>query len=225
MAIGSLKLSSSNRAIAETEKAVHLLEQKERLEAAIEEGDASLSIDLAKAFLETIFKTILSDRLESPNLDQKFYSLFKEVKNNLEFNHEKDINEKISKLAGQIVHVITELRNTYGSASHGNDGYHLNPLTMDEVEFVVSAVDGLAAFLYKKHRQTIEPSNHFRLNYDDYPEFNDWLDEQYEGYTLPLSSASEMSFTASQMIFELDMASYREILIQYTQSEQEDEDE
>ena len=59
----SFRLRLSTRAIAETEEAIHLIEQKERLEAAIQAQDSALSIDLSKAFLESIFKTIISDRL------------------------------------------------------------------------------------------------------------------------------------------------------------------
>lgn len=221
----SFRLSLSTRAIAETDTAVHLIEQKERLESAIQSRDPSLSIDLSKAFLESVFKTIISDRIEDPNLRKEFFPLFRDVKDNLQFSDDEDISDKISRLAGSVVNVTNELRNRYGAASHGGDGYHQNPLRMKEVEFVLSSVDGLAAFLYSKHRETLEPEDHLRIQYDDYPEFNDWLDGQFDGFSMNLSESRTLEFTASQMLFERDPAAYREMLIQYSGTEEEDDDE
>lgn len=220
----NFKLSLSTRAIAETDTAVHLIEQKERLESAIQSRDPSLSIDLSKAFLESIFKTIISDRIEEPNLRKEFFPLFRDVKDNLQFSEDDDISDKISRLAGSVVNVTNELRNRYGAASHGGDGYHQNPLRMNEVEFVLSSVDGLAAFLYSKHRDTLEPEEHLRIQYDDYPEFNDWLDGQFDGFSMNLSENRALEFTASEMLFERDAAAYREMLIQYSGTEEEDDE-
>ena len=63
-------LFSSTKAIAGSAEAVHFLEQKDRLEQAVVRKDSALALDMAKAFLESVFKTILSDRLDNPNLDQ-----------------------------------------------------------------------------------------------------------------------------------------------------------
>tara|TARA_Y100000296_G_scaffold70910_1_gene85916 strand:+ start:2368 stop:3042 length:675 start_codon:yes stop_codon:yes gene_type:complete len=223
--VDTFRLSLSTRAIAETDTATHLIEQKERLESAIQDGDSSLSIDLSKAFLETIFKTIISDREETPNIEKDFYPLFKDVKEHVVFSENGDISEKISRLAGSIVNVTNELRNRYGAASHGDDGYNENPLKMAEVEFVLSSIDGLSAFLYKKHRETLELGTHHRVQYVDYPEFNDWLDEQFDGFSMQLSEKINIQYTASQMLFSQDPSSYREMLIQYTSTEEEDDDE
>ncbi|SFQ34106.1 abortive infection family protein [Enterovibrio norvegicus] len=225
MSNDTFRLRLSTRAVAETDTATHLIEQKERLESAIQEGDSSLSIDLSKAFLESVFKTIISDREETPNLGKDFYPLFNDVKQHVPFSKNDDISQKVSRLAGSIVNVTNELRNRYGAASHGDDGYHENPLRMAEVEFVLSSVDGLAAFLYKKHRETLEPDTHHRIQYDDYPDFNDWLDGQFDGFSLKLSEKINIEYTASQMLFSQDPSGYREMLIQFTSTEEEDDDE
>lgn len=220
----TFRLILSTRAIAETDKATHLIEQKERLESAIQDGDSSLSIDLSKAFLESVFKTIISDRDENPNLNKDFYPLFNDVKQHIPFSANEDIAQKVSRLAGSIVNVTNELRNRYGAASHGDDGYHDNPLRMAEVEFILSSVDGLAAFLYKKHRETLEPDTHHRIQYDDYPDFNDWLDGQFDGFSIRLSERINIEYTASQMLFSQDPSVYREMLIQFTSSEEGDDE-
>ncbi|MFM5239035.1 abortive infection family protein [Aeromonas veronii] len=219
------RLRLSTQAIAETEAAIHLIEQKERLESAIQAQDTALSIDLSKAFLESIFKTIISDRVENPDLRKEFFPLFRDVKDNLTFSNNDDIAEKLSRLAGMIVNVTNELRNRHGAASHGNDGYHQSELTISDVQFITSSVDGLAAFLYKKHRETLEPDNHHRIQYNDYPDFNDWLDGQYDGFSMQLSEQLTIAYTASQMLFNHDLAMYREMLLQYNSTENEDDDD
>ena len=217
------RLNLSTRVLAGTEEAIHLLEQKERLELAVQEKDAPLSIDLSKAFLEAIFKTILNDRVKDPRLEQDFPQLFRSIKDVLPFSQNQDISKKISNLAGTIVHIIPELRNSYGAASHGKDGYHQNPLNISEVEFFVSAVDGLAAFLYKKHKDSIDVSSSQRIHYDDHSEFNEWLDEQ-SNYELTLSTDFKISLKISQALFDQDPEAYREMLIQYSAPEDEEDE-
>lgn len=224
MAENVFRLNLSTQAIAVTDSATHLIEQKERLESAISAADSSLSIDLAKAFLESIFKTIISDREESPQFKKEFFPLFRQVKDHLSFSEDEHVAEKLSNLAGSIVNATGELRNKYGAASHGDDGYHCSPLKMADVEFVISAVDGLAAFLYTKHRETLEPDTHHRILYDDYPEFNDWLNGQFDGYSLRLSEKILIEYSASNMIFTHDLSAYREMLIQYTSTEEDDDE-
>lgn len=225
MTENSFRLRLSTRAIAETEEAIHLIEQKERLEAAIQAQDSALSIDLSKAFLESIFKTIISDRLETPDLRKEFFPLFRDVKDNLVFSSNDDIADKLSRLAGSIVSVTNELRNRYGAASHGNDGYHRSEFTMGDVEFIASSVDGLAAFLYQKHRETLEPENHHRIQYDDYSNFNDWIDGQHNAFSMQLSDQIVIEYTASRMLFNNDLEVYREMLLQYTSTESDEEDD
>ncbi len=224
MAENAFRLNLSAQAIAVTDSATNLIEQKERLESAIKDADSSLSIDLAKAFLESIFKTIISDREKSPTFGNQLSPLFKQVKDHLSFSEDRHIADNLSNLAGQIVNTTIQLRNKYGTASHGDDGYYQSPLRMVDVEFIVSAVDGLAAFLYTKHRETLEPETHHRILYDDYPEFNDWLDGQFNGYSLHLSEKVIIDYSASQMIFTHDSSAYREMLIQYISTEDDDDE-
>lgn len=223
MVDSTFRFKRSTGAIAETETARHLIEQKERLESAIERRDPSLSIDLSKAFLESIFKTIISDREDNPSFKKEFFPLYKQVKEHISFSENEHISEKLSNLAGSIVNTTGELRNKYGAASHGDDGYHHSPLSIHDVEFVMSAVDGLAAFLYTRHRETLEPDIHHRIQYDDYPEFNDWLDGQFDGFYMQLSEKIKIDKSASLILFEHDSTGYREMLIQYTSTEEDDD--
>lgn len=225
MTDSGLRLQLSTKAIVGNEEAIHLIEQKERLEAAALTNDAPLCLDLSKAFLETVFKTILNDRVDDLDSNLDFPPLFREVRSNIAFSQNDDINNLLGLLASQIVNVTGQLRNRFGAASHGDDGYRDNPIDMTGAEFIISSVDGLASCLYRKHRQTLSPEDAKRLLYDDYDEFNEWLDEQFDGYSLALGNGGVIEFTASKMMFEHDLSGYQEMLIQYSSTEDEDSED
>lgn len=218
-------LSSSTRALANSEDAVHLIEQKGRVEQAVTANDPALTLDTAKAFLESVFKTILSDRVREPNLDQDLSPLYKCVRDVLPLNRNCDANEILKRLTNSVVHHLAELRNNYGAASHGGDGYFDNPIEMPEAEMVARFVDGLAGFLFYKHKAHGDPTVAARIYYGEYPEFDDFLDNQWQGYELPLSPEHSISLPASKIIFLTDPDAYREMLLQYRSSEKDNLDD
>lgn len=217
-------LASSTRAIANADGAVHLIEQKERVEQAVVRGDAALALDTSKAFLETIFKTILSDRLPNCDLEQDLNPLFKCVKSTLQFNRDEAANTMLEKLTGSVVHNIGELRNKFGAASHGKDGYHENPIELADAELIARLVDGVAGFVFHKHKANLDPSSAVRIFYQDYPEFNDFWDSQYEGYIFQLDDTRKLEILPSKLLFQADpdALAYREMLLQYRSTEIED---
>jgi hypothetical protein len=219
-------LDSSTRAVAGSEDAVHLIEQKERVEQAVVSNDPALTLDTAKAFLESILKTILSDRAPEPNLEQKMNPLLKDVKEVLPFNRDEDANTILGRLAGCIVHNVAELRNSYGAASHGDDGYYDNPIEMPEAEMIAHVVDGLAGFLFRKHKTHGNPELSVRIYYNDHPEFNDFIDNQYDGYQFPLGENKVLDLSPSKLLFlaDEDAFAYREMLLQYLSTEKEDQE-
>ena len=218
------KLGLSSRAISESEQAVHLLDQKDRLELALINDDIPLALDTAKSFLESIFKTILSDRLESPDLRLDFKPLYREVRDLVSFNQDEIASNILQRICSQIVHNVDELRNNFGAASHGDDGYYENPIERPELDMIVSMVDGFAACIYAKHRTSLSPEGASRIHYSDHQEFNDWVDNSYDGYSLTLSESNQFNFTSSQFIFNQDPNLYREMLLQYTSTKEEDEE-
>jgi hypothetical protein len=145
--------------------------------------------------------------------------LFKRVKDEIPFNHNGTANNIIGRLAGSLVNVVAELRNNFGAASHGDDGYHENPIDSPSADFVMSSVDGLAALLYSKHKNTIVPERATRINYQDFPEFNDWMDEQGKDFEIVVGEEIVFRYTASRILFDQDMNAYKELLIQYLDGE------
>lgn len=51
---------------------------------------------------------------------------------------------------------------------------------------VAHIVDGMAGFLYRKHKSLGGPGLEVRIYYNDYPERNDFFDEQHAGYNMDL---------------------------------------
>ena len=213
-------LQSCTRAIAGAEEAVHLLEQKSRLEQAVASSDPALTLDTAKSLLESILKTILSDRINGPQLNKDLSPLYSDVRGVLTLNNNAQANEILKRLTNSIVHNVAELRNKYGAASHGDDGYFENPIEMPEAEMVAHIVDGMGGFLFRKHKNLNDPELSQRIFYSDYEEFNEWLDTQNDAIKLPVEEAKDIPF--SVFLFTYDVTTYRAMLLQYLATENED---
>jgi hypothetical protein len=213
-------LENCNKAIGGSDEASHLIEQKSRLEQAVSNNDPALTLDTAKSLLESIFKTILSDRIKSPDLGQNLNPLYKNVRDVLVLNQDDEANEILKRLTNGIVHNVAELRNKYGAASHGDDGYYENPIEMPEAEMVAYLVDGMGGFLYRKHKHLNDPEVAQRIFYRDFEGFNDWLDSQYDPIKSPIEGAKEIIY--SYFLFSFDVNTYRAMLLQYIDSENED---
>tara|TARA_R110000782_G_scaffold213944_4_gene301861 strand:- start:39 stop:1136 length:1098 start_codon:yes stop_codon:yes gene_type:complete len=224
MAQRDFVLQNSTFALLDARDAVHLIEQKERLELAVMNEDAPLTLDTAKSFLESIFKTVLTDRVSEPNLGQDFRPLYKNVRDELLFNKNDTANAILGNLGSAIVHNVSELRNKFGAASHGDDGYFETPILMNEAEMIAHVVDGLAGFVFRKHKHLNDPESAQRIYYTDYPEFNSYLDGQYSGFNLELGERGGVNFLSSEIIFQTDRVLYREMLVQFRATEESDEE-
>ncbi len=213
-------LQNCTRALSGAEDAIHLLEQKSRLEQAVSSGDPALTLDTSKSLLESIFKTILTDRQTDLNFSTNFSTLYTEVRGVIALNNDADANEILKRLTNSIVHNVGELRNKYGAASHGDDGYSENPIEMPEAEMVAHIVDGMGGFLFRKHKNLNDPELAQRIFYGDYDVFNDWLDSQNDPIEIPVEEAKKIPF--SIFLFTYDVDTYRAMLLQYIQTEEED---
>ncbi|CUI27714.1 abortive infection family protein [Cognatishimia activa] len=213
-------LQNCTKAIGGAENAIHLLEQKSRLEQAVGSNDPALTLDTAKSLLESIFKTILTDRQAEPNFSGTFSALYSEVRKEITLNNEGAANEILKRLTSSIVHNVGELRNAYGAASHGDDGYYENPIQMPEAEMIAHIVDGMGGFLFRKHKNLNDPEVAHRIFYTDYAVFNDWLDSQNDPIEIPVNRAEDIPF--SVFLFTYDVDTYRAMLLQYVQTEEED---
>lgn len=215
-------LASSTNAIVGSAEAIHLIEQKERLERAILSNDPALTLDTAKALLESTFKTIIADRDSEFDLSKDMPILYKAVKELVTFHRDSDVQGMLEKLLGCIHNWIIQFRNRYGAASHGDDGYYENPVGMIEAELIAYVTDAMVGFLYAKHKQDGNPELLVRIYYNDYPEFNDYFDAQSDSYKLILGAERTFDVPPSRILFATDETLYREILLQFLSSEKED---
>ncbi|MHB8101057.1 MAG: abortive infection family protein [Methanosarcina sp.] len=216
-------LPSTSKALAGSESALHLLEQKQRTELSVARNDPALMLDTSKALLEATYKTILTDRGVTFNTSDDMNMLYKQVKNIMTYNRDDEAKGMLEKLIGVIAHWVPELRNKFGASSHGKDGYFLNPIETPEAEMVVHLVDGMAGFLLIKNRMLSTPENSQRIYYPDHEEFNEYLDTSNDPLDLKINGSKPIPY--SKFLFDYEPEAYKEYLIQFLTQKKEEEEE
>lgn len=216
-------LPSTSKAIVGSEEALHLLEQKQRVEYSVLMNDPALTLDTSKALLETTYKTILKDRGETFKTSDDMNLLYRTVKGILPFNRDDEAKSMLEKLTGTVAHWVPELRNKFGASSHGKDGRYVSPIEMPEAEMVAYLVDGVSGFLLRKNRLLANPEYSQRIYYMDHEEFNEYLDTSNEPVDLKISDSSPIPY--SKILFDQEPEAYKEYLIQFLNQEEEEKEE
>lgn len=167
-----------------------------------------------------MFKTIIQDvdGVVDANLD--FTQLFRKVREKLNFSSDNQAHEWLGQICSTAVAKIAEVRNRYGAIGHGADGYAVSPLGTTQTEFIASITDSVASFLFQLHKTNPERFRHHRIHYQDNPDFNDYLDEQYPSYTVILNQGGDSVYSASDIIFNTDYDGYKAMLIQFREGEE-----
>lgn len=195
---------------------LHIEEQVKGIERAVTENPG-LAFDLAKTLIESTCETILSDRAIPFASDDDSPRLFKTAATHLPFlpasaaDHMKARGSLEQTLSGlhTAVQGVCELRNNYGFASHGREG--AQP-AMESVQALLAAqtADAIIGFLYRIHQQGHAPLSPVRLEYEDNPGFNDYVDEAHE----PIRIFS-LEYTPSEVLFSVDREACRDALEDY----------
>ncbi|HVT11376.1 MAG TPA: abortive infection family protein [Fimbriimonadaceae bacterium] len=210
-----------------------VLPSESRFEAhmtALEESvgvGPEFTFDLAKSFVESVCKTILADLglPADPNWDAP--KILSETTNRLQLlptGHPKpkegrDALVKATRGLLQTIQGLCELRNLYGTSSHGKDIADAR-LEQRQAWLAAQAADTIAAFLFRTHRDALRQSPGVRVYYDDHPEFNAWIDDQYD----PIAIGEE-SILASRALYHAATDSYRAALIDYLANPSEEQSE
>lgn len=203
---------------------LHIEEQVKALELAVDQN-AGLAFDLAKMLVESTCKTIVTERGSLFDKDDDLPKLFKTVTHCVPFlpaalaadaDARKSLQQTLNGL-NTALQGVCELRNAFGFASHGSGGPR--PV-MEGIQalLVAQAADAIIGFLYRVHRQDLSRPMTVQLEYDDNPDFNEWVDEQCE----PVRILSLPPYRPSDVLFSVDQEAYRDLLIDY---EAEDEAE
>jgi hypothetical protein len=189
---------------------MHIEEQVKGIEQAVNENPG-LAFDLAKTLIESACRTILTERGIPFDQDDDTPRLFRTVTNSLTFlppeaSGETNIRRKLEQTLNGLntaVQGVCELRNACGFASHGSG--QPRP-TMESVQALLAAeaADAIVGFLYRVHRQDLFKAKTLRLNYEDYGEFNAFVDEIHESMRI-----FEEEFMPSKILFEMGPEPYR----------------
>jgi len=166
-------------------------------------NNPSYCFDLSKALIESTCKTILKDRGHELNKNIKIETLVKETLNALEeeAQFKKNLNKTINGL-NAVVKGLSELRNDEGIVSHGKDGYAKSPDPI-QAQLAARAADAIVNFLIKTHKKYPTNNPNKREHYDDYPEFNEYIDELTETVRI-----FNYEYQPSEVLFHVDQKAY-----------------
>ncbi len=144
------------KAVAERLNGSHVAQQIRRLERAVDE-DPELAIGTAKEFVESLCKTILSERGITFSKNDDFPGLVRLTIREVgvvpdEIGNTGDAEKKITVLLnnlGSVGQQLAEIRNQFGTG-HGRTTSHVG-LERRHARLAVGAASTLVAFLYESH--------------------------------------------------------------------------
>ena len=184
------------------------------------------AFDLSKTLVESVCKTMLADigQPAAPNL--KTLQLLKETTSRLALlprGHPATAKDRdsIKKTIGglfQTIQGLCELRNNYGLASHGRDGFSAR-LDLRQATLAAQAADTIVAFLYRVHRDALMQTPGARVYYEDHTDFNEAFDRDYEPIHL-----GDVVLLPSRVLFHSDREAYKVALNEYLAQQSDDGD-
>ena len=228
MSSASSFILHGTREILDSTDAIPVIEELvENLESAVESG-SPIAFELAKSLIDSMCKTILTDRGVEINRNWDTPQLFRETLSNLSFTPDNHPNTRqfrermTTTIRGlqQTISGLCELRNQDGFIAHGADGYQDIEFSF-QTKLAARASDAILPFIYSAHKQLPSDLQSGRIYYEDYPEFNENLDDTYGMIQL-----EGQEFLPSWTIYtaDKDHRTYRELLIEYEQYQEELED-
>jgi len=175
------------------------------------------AFDLAKALVESVCKTVLADIGQPADPKWDAPRLLKETTNRLAIlphghQHPKRARDSVEKsIRGllQTIQGLCELRNSYGMASHGRDGYSAR-LDLRQATLAAQAADTIASFLYRIHRDALAETPGARVYYEDHSDFNEAFDRENE-----LVRLGDLELLPSHVLFLADREAYKAALNEY----------
>ncbi|MDZ4784081.1 MAG: abortive infection family protein [Planctomycetia bacterium] len=118
----------------------------------------------------------------------------------------------------QTIQGLCELRNSYGMASHGRDVAAAR-LGQRQATLAAQAADTIASFLYRTHRDALAEQPADRVYYEDHPEFNRWLDEQFDVVTI-----GQEALAPSKVLYHTAINGYKLSLTEFLNTPPENTD-
>lgn len=204
----------------------HIEEQVRSIELAVVENPA-LAFDLARTLVETVCRTILTERKVGYSEDDDLPKLFKTASNHLPFlpptaSSESEVRKSLKQTLSGLstaIQGICELRNQCGFASHGSD--KPRP-AMESVQALLAAeaADTIVGFLHRVHRQDRMPPPSPRALYDENQAFNESIDEAHGPIRI-----LDVEFLASEILFQMEPETYRIYAAEFDEEAERDPDD
>lgn len=181
--------------------------------------------DLAKSIIETSCKTILKDRGVDYSPGADLPKLVREVQKSIlsdsvGLESTQETREALTKTVNGLSAAISglcQLRNQSGLLGHGRDA-SAGGVVAHEALLAARAADAIVDFLFSMHRDVSRRSGLVRLEYDDTPDFNQFIDGLYPGMEVLQSR-----FTASEVLFALDNQAYAAARLEFITAQQADD--
>ena len=121
----------------------------------------------------------------------------------------RDSVEKTIRGLLQTIQGLCELRNSYGMASHGRDGFSAR-LDLRQATLAAQAADTIVSFLYRIHRDALMQTPGVRVYYEDHADFNEAFDRDNEMIRL-----GDLELLPSRVLFHADREAYKAALNEY----------
>ena len=181
------------------------------------ENDFSISLENAKALLESIGKEICKSKGRALAPDSSVNGVLKNAFSVLGYTRSNMVVQISSALA-TIGQQIGELRNDIGTSSHGktleelqNRNEAINELTK---AFLINSVELIACFLISLYEgEHIEIISSKEIGYDECEDFNEYWDELYGEFSM-----GGYSYTASEILYNNDPNAYKSEYRSYVDS-------
>ncbi len=187
----------------------HLNPLKERINQIKGLENYNDVIDISKALIETILRTILDERKIEYKSEDDLKKLLNHFLSNITYFDEVEGNVVTKLRAGlsTILDSIKEIRNDKGEISHGKSIYHLQ--TKKELaRFIFENSCSFCGFIWSVHRNY--DLDKLELKYEENQTFNDWIDDSKEEIVLKFKEI-EYTFMPSRVLF-LDSEAYKQVL-------------
>lgn len=203
-------MAGTRAALLEGPAAEAIEQQLRAIESALE-SVPDFAFDLSKTLVESVCKTVLADIGQAADTAWDAPRLLRETTNRLALLPHSHPNpakarssvEKTIRGLLQTIQGLCELRNDYGMASHGRDGFAAR-LDLRQATLAAQAADTIVSFLYRIHRDALASAPGERVYYEDHREFNESFDRDNEVIRL-----GELEFLASRVLFHGDREAYK----------------
>lgn len=192
------------------------------VDIAMEGGETGLVIGQCKGMMDSVCKSILSEKNLTIKPDANSNKLAKDAISALDVavgvENDKKAKDAFKKMVSQVAQSVEnaiaglqELRNDFCPVAHGKPHTHV-PLDIHYAKFITGYVDNTIAFIHQLKVNATEPPS--EINYQLNTEFNDNLNDDLEPYEL-----FGETYLASEIIFNLNPKQYKELLEEYNSGE------